>query len=81
MTFYLNHLIDVANDSQQIVTLSPSAIQLCLTALISAQYRHNWVQDLTELDDSEWDQARAFVKTAIDELTQQAGGVIDGGSA
>lgn len=80
MTFYLLPLEDVENDPQTASALSQTTLNLCMAALIAAQYRDNWKYDLEELSDSEWDKAEGFLTTAILELTQHAG-VIDGGTS
>lgn len=69
MTFYLIPLEDVETDPDQTLTLSQTTIDLCLTALISAQFRDNWIYDLEELTDAEWATAEGFLTTAIEELT------------
>ncbi|MCB9105856.1 MAG: hypothetical protein H6633_16695 [Anaerolineales bacterium] len=78
--FYLLPLEDVENDPASALTLSQTTIDLCLTALIRAQYPDNWRYDLDPLTDPEWLTAEGFLTTAILELTQPDG-VIDGGSA
>jgi hypothetical protein len=69
MTFYLTQLEDVESDPDQTLTLSQTTIDLCLAALIPAQYRTNWEKDLEPLSDTEWAKAEDFLRIAIEELT------------
>lgn len=67
--FYLDQLTEVASDPDEVLTLSRSTIELCLVALTPAEDRLNWCQNLEELDDTEWGEAVAFLKAAIEELS------------
>lgn len=80
MTFYLLPLESVENDPQVALSLSQTTIDLCLAALIAAQYPDNWKYDLEELTDQEWSKADGLLAVAIEELTGEAG-IIDGGSS
>lgn len=80
MTFYLDQLKDVEGDPAQLLLLSPATICLCLTAIIPAERRYNWIQNLTDLDDAEWSEAVAFLSTAWQELRAETA-LIDGGDA
>lgn len=68
MTFYLIPLVDVQSDPPVELTLSQATIDLCLQALIAAEKRSNWSDDLEELSDTEWETAEDFLTTAIEEL-------------
>lgn len=68
MKFYLLPLQDVENDPAQILTLSQSTIDLCLHALIPAENRELWVDDLQELDDPAWGIAEDLLTRAYREL-------------
>lgn len=80
MRFYLDQLKDVEAGSAQLLLLSPATICLCLAAIIPAENRYRWVQDLTDLEDSEWAEAVIFLSTAWRELRGQTA-QIDGGQA
>lgn len=68
--FYLDQFRAVASQPQKTLTLSQSTIDLCLTALIAAENRDNWVQDLQPLDDVEWLEAeKTFLRIAQEELS------------
>jgi len=67
--FYLDQLRDVKNDDAPNLSLSPATVALCQAALIPAEARGNWSQDLSELDDDEWTEAEEFLFGAIDELS------------
>lgn len=67
--FYLDQLTEVSSDPPENLSLSKTTIELCLAALMPATDRSNWVQDLQELDDTEWGTATGFVTTAIEELS------------
>jgi hypothetical protein len=69
MTFYLIPLQDVENDPPVDLTVSQTTIDLCLQALISAEDRFRWREELEELSDTEWEQAVGYLTTAIEELT------------
>ena len=69
MKFYLDQLKEVENEPDEDLILSLSTVELCLAALIPAEDRANWVQDLAELDDTEWGEAVEFLKKAIEELS------------
>lgn len=71
MTFYLTQLQDVAAEPQKQLVVSESTICLCLAALIPAQYRSNWIENLEDLSDPEWEEAEDFVTLAINELTAE----------
>lgn len=75
--FYLNQLRDVENDADVAANLSATTVALCLAALLPAEERDNWIQDLEPLDDTEWSEAEQFLWTAIEELT----GATTGGPA
>lgn len=68
MNFYLLPLQDVENNAPKIVLLSQSTIALCNHALIPAENRDLWVNDLQELDDSTWEIAEDFLTLAYNEL-------------
>jgi len=72
--FYLAQLTDVENEPKALYNLSASTVCLCLAALIPAENRYNWIEDLEELSDPEWVQAENFLTAAIKELT---GGVVE----
>lgn len=66
--FYLDQLREVQGQPQKSLTLSQTTIDLCLAALIPAEKRSNWVQDLQSLDDAEWAEAEQYLWRAINEL-------------
>lgn len=78
--FYLDPLKDVENDPQKFLVIDQSTADLCLTALIPAENRELWRQEIDELDDAEWAEAEGFLWLAIGQLTA-IGDVIDGGGA
>jgi microcystin-dependent protein len=67
--FYLTPLQEEAGN--KVLSLSATTICLCLTALIPAQERENWIEDLEALSDAEWDEAEDYLTQAINELTGQ----------
>lgn len=67
--FFLNQLRDVEDDPAPNLALSPATVALCQAALIPAESRSNWQQDLDVLDDDEWTEAEEFLFAAIEELT------------
>ena len=78
MNFYLNQLRDASG--KKLIAISGATVTLCKAALIAAEWRSNWLQDLEPLDDLEWDEAQTAVQTAVDELNADNVGV-DGGTA
>ena len=68
--FYLDQFREVVSQPQKTLTLSQSTIDLCLAALIAAEDRENWRQDLQSLDDAEWLEAeKTFLRIAQEELS------------
>jgi hypothetical protein len=67
--FYLTPLQEEAGN--KVLSLSATTICLCLTALIPAQERENWIEGLEALSDAEWDEAESYLTLAINELTGQ----------
>jgi microcystin-dependent protein len=69
--FYLIPLQEEASQPAKTLALSASTICVCLTALIAADDRFNWSDDLEPLSDDEWVEAEDFLTLAINELTGQ----------